>query len=134
MDGAQKLLVTKSKPSKKFSKPFAPENFRELMTDSTKLDSQELQEMLELYSGVFNDVATEQLPGWGASNFLTHVGYEQPGRGMGFRIVAEWRSGSGNTYDHDYATYALRTWHRLAREVLELREAIERDEDWHKKT
>lgn len=127
-DIAQKLLTTKSETLKKCSKPFAQEGFH--MSIDTKI----LQEMLELHSGIFNDVATEQLPGWGASNFLTHEKYEQPGRGMGFRIVAEWRSGSGGMYDQDYATYALRTWHLLAKEVLRLREVIERDEDWHMKT
>lgn len=95
------------------------------MTEPTRVRSIDLRDALEYHSGVFDDVSTKQLDGWGASNFLVHARYEQPNRGNGFKIVAEWRSGSGSMYDRNYATHALRTWHLLAKEVLELRKKLE---------
>ena len=86
------------------------------------IDIDELEKMLRLHSGVFDDVATRQLPGWGASNFLIHEGDEP------FEIAAEWRSGSGSCLDRDYATRALRTFHLLARAYIALREDIQRGE------
>ena len=72
--------------------------------------------MVEFHSGVFDDVVTTQIKGWGASNFLVHDNDTH------FTIVAEFRGGSGSMFDRDYAANALRTWHLLAREVLKLRD------------
>jgi len=77
----------------------------------------------DVYSGVFDDVATAQLKGFGASNFLVHENETS------FQVVAEWRSGSGNIFDRDYGAHALRTWHLLARDILRLREQLRRKTD-----
>jgi hypothetical protein len=71
--------------------------------------------MRQFHSGVFDDVISTQLKGWGADNFLVH------GNDTHFTIVAEFRS--GNRHDRSYAANALRTWHVLAEDVLRLREA-----------
>lgn len=72
----------------------------------------------ELWSGVFDDVVSTQMRGWGASNFLVHQ------KETHFQVVAEFRSGSGNMFDRYYAAHVLRTWHLLAAEVLRLREQL----------
>ena len=79
--------------------------------------TESLDAMVQFHSGVFDDVVSSQLDGWGASDFLVHsdpiLTY--------FTIVAEFRSGSGNMFDRQYAANALRTWHELAAEVICLR-------------
>lgn len=95
---------------------------------TSELTSKGIRDVLEMYSGVFDDVCNTQLEGWGASNFLVHFSPKP------FQIVAEFRSGSGSMYDCDYATHALRTWHILAAEVLELRERLEKSDGQDGKT
>lgn len=82
------------------------------------ISSKDIQQVLNRHSGVFDDVVSKQLEGWGASTFLVHS------RETHFKIVAEWRSGSGSMHDSDYAAIALQTWHLLAEEVLELRQKL----------
>lgn len=78
--------------------------------------TESLRAMTDFHSGVFDDVVSTQLPGWGASDFLVH------GNETHFQIVAEFRGGSGSMFDRSYAANALRTWHELASEVVRLRE------------
>ena len=94
------------------------------------IDLEELEKILELHTGVFDDVATEQLSGWGGSSLLIHKTdkhFKMESQSLK-KIAAGWRSGSGSNSDRRYATHALRTWHLLAKAYIELREYVEREE------
>lgn len=72
------------------------------------------------HTGLFDGCEGVQLKPFGASNFLVHQNKLKP------MVIAEFRSGSGNMFDRWYACNALRTWHQLAHEVLNLREEVAR--------
>lgn len=72
------------------------------------------------HTGTFDDCEGTQLKGWGAANFLVHT------KENAFQIIAEFRGGSGSMFDRWYAENALRTWHQLAHEVLNLRQEVAR--------